>query len=109
MGSGSIFMLASQVNTSHLENSELLRERTKHLDFTRALIYAFCLNSEAKEPMNQLRRSVQVFWLAIIPTLYLLSQSATAQQKQSLTGEMRALVETPAVPGYEQDLSARIA
>jgi len=58
--------------------------------------------------MIQFRRSVQVFWLAVI-SLYFFSRPATAQQKQGLTDEMRALVETPAVPGYEQDLSAKIA
>lgn len=35
--------------------------------------------------------------------------NATAQQRQTLVDQMRTLVETPAVPGFEQDLSARIA
>jgi putative aminopeptidase FrvX len=35
--------------------------------------------------------------------------NAVAQQGQTLVDQMRALVETPAVPGYEQELSARIA
>ena len=35
--------------------------------------------------------------------------NAGAQQRQTLVEQMRDLVETPAVPGYEQDLSAKIA
>jgi len=58
--------------------------------------------------MTPFKRSVQVFWFAIL-SLYFFPQSATAQQKQGLTEEMRVLVATPAVPGYEQDLSTKIA
>ena len=58
--------------------------------------------------MVAFNRTVQIFWLAIL-SLYSFPQCATAQQKQGLTDEMRVLVETPAVPGYEQDLSAKIA
>ena len=50
------------------------------------------------------------FHLAI--TLLLLTfclPAALAQQRQTLVDQMRVLVETPAVPGYEQELSAKIA
>jgi putative aminopeptidase FrvX len=53
------------------------------------------------------RRSVHVFWVGILSLS--LVKFATAQQKQGLTDQLRALVETPAVSGYEQDLSAEIA
>src|SRR6185437_15198455 len=35
--------------------------------------------------------------------------NAAAQQRQTLADQMRDLVETPALPGYEQELSARVA
>lgn len=49
-------------------------------------------------------------FLPIICLLIVLNSSVvTAQQRQTLTDQMRVLVETPAVPGFEQDLSAKIA
>src|SRR6185437_3819110 len=36
-------------------------------------------------------------------------QDAVAQRRQTLADQIRDLVETPAVPGYEQELSVRIA
>ena len=49
-------------------------------------------------------------FLPIICLLIVLNSSVvTAQQRQTLTDQVRVLVETPAVPGFEQDLSAKIA
>lgn len=55
------------------------------------------------------------FWRSLVhlaATLLLFTfylSDAVAQHRQTLVDQMRDLVETPAVPGFEQDLSARIA
>ena len=53
------------------------------------------------------RSLVRLAATLLLFTFYL--SDAVAQQRQTLVDQMRDLVETPAVPGFEQDLSVRIA
>ena len=53
------------------------------------------------------RSLVRLAATLLLFTFYL--SDAVAQQRQTLVDQMRDLVETPSVPGFEQDLSAKIA
>ncbi|HEX5434893.1 MAG TPA: M20/M25/M40 family metallo-hydrolase [Candidatus Angelobacter sp.] len=57
--------------------------------------------------MQLIRRLSTVVCLAVLCAL-ITAQPAAAQQRQNLIDEMRTLVDTPAVPGYEQELTAKI-
>jgi len=58
--------------------------------------------------MTAFWRCVTVF-CALLCFTFVLPAKAAGQQNQSLVDQMRQLVETPAIAGYEQDLSARLA
>ncbi|MGE5322256.1 MAG: peptidase M42, partial [Actinomycetota bacterium] len=57
--------------------------------------------------MQLIRRSLTVVCLALLCAATA-SQPGVAQQRQKLVDQMRTLVDTPAVPGYEQELAAKI-
>lgn len=57
--------------------------------------------------MQLIRRLLAVVSLAVLCVLAA-AQPAVAQQGQNLVDQMRTLVDTPAVPGYEQELAAKI-
>lgn len=57
--------------------------------------------------MQLTRRLFTVVCFAIF-CAFITPQPAAAQQRQNMVDQMRTLVETPAVPGYEQELTTKI-
>ena len=58
--------------------------------------------------MPLIRRLSTIVVLLAVFCAFITAQPAAAQQRQNLVDQMRTLVDTPAVPGYEQELAAKI-